>query len=225
MQSSKGELMFQRDYLMRMIEQFSVGIARIVFQIENRQFEQARQTMEQAFRSLVGLNANSIHTFSVKDLIAFMAPGGVPDLGKGIVLSDLLKEEGTLYFAQNEPEQAHRSYVKAMDLLLELWLIDDRNMKEIYISRIKQLITKLDTGDKSYAVNNKLMAYYELSGRYAKAEDTLYRLREYRPGDEELLEKGMQLYARLLQMNHEDLIAGNLPIAEVQAGLEQWLRK
>ncbi|MNJ04440.1 hypothetical protein D3C73_1652110 [compost metagenome] len=61
----------------------------------------------------------------------------------------------------------------------------------------------------------------EAVGRYGKAEDSLYRLREH---GEDVGKEGEELYDRLLAKDQDELLRGNLPLEEVAEGREQWLR-
>ncbi|HEV2660598.1 MAG TPA: DUF6483 family protein, partial [Ktedonobacteraceae bacterium] len=67
---------------------------------------------------------------------------------------------------------------------------------------------------------SKLFAYYELSGQYARAEDTLFDLLET-GNNREMVESGRAFYTRLLAKSDADLQAGNLARDEVDEGLAQ----
>ncbi|MNW60907.1 hypothetical protein D3C74_389310 [compost metagenome] len=64
-----------------------------------------------------------------------------------------------------------------------------------------------------------LLSYLESVGRYAKAEDSLYRLWEY---GEDVTSEGHELYGRLLLTAPEALVLGGLPLEEVRQGQAEW---
>ena len=57
----------------------------------------------------------------------------------------------------------------------------------------------------------------------AQAEDVLFHLLEDHPGDESILEAGLSLYDRLLQLSDFKLQSGGLPRDEVEESLAELL--
>ncbi len=70
-------------------------------------------------------------------------------------------------------------------------------------------------------LNSYLFSYYELTGRYAKAEDTLVELLETDHVNREILRGGIASYERLQEKSDFDLTAGNFSRDEVKEGLAQ----
>jgi hypothetical protein len=66
-----------------------------------------------------------------------------------------------------------------------------------------------------------LMQHFERSGQFAKAEDSFHAALEQFPDSPALRQLGVSFYQRLLAKSDSALEAGNLPRAEVEAGLEQ----
>jgi hypothetical protein len=66
-----------------------------------------------------------------------------------------------------------------------------------------------------------LMHHYERTGQFAKAEDALFDIIEAAPAHQQVLEFALAFYERLQSQTTTALEAGNLPRAEVQAGLAQ----
>ena len=66
-----------------------------------------------------------------------------------------------------------------------------------------------------------LMRHYERIGEFARAEDALFAWWTAEPANVELLDFGAAFYQRLLGLKDDTLAAGNLPRAEVQAGLAE----
>jgi hypothetical protein len=65
----------------------------------------------------------------------------------------------------------------------------------------------------------RLMQHYERTGEFAKAEDALFQMLEMEPENAPLLELGISFYRRLESQSDARLNDGNLPRAEVEAGL------
>jgi Family of unknown function (DUF6483) len=65
------------------------------------------------------------------------------------------------------------------------------------------------------------MRHYEQAGEHARAEDALFNMLDAGPANTELLDFGIGFYQRLLRLDDETLEVGNLPRAEVNAGLAE----
>jgi hypothetical protein len=65
----------------------------------------------------------------------------------------------------------------------------------------------------------RLMQHYERTGEFAKAEDALFAMLDAEPEQAPLLEFGISFYRRLEGQSDSRLADGNLPRAEVEAGL------
>jgi hypothetical protein len=63
------------------------------------------------------------------------------------------------------------------------------------------------------------MQYCERTGSFAKAEDAFFALLDVEPGNSRLIDFGIAFYQRLQSQSNEALVAGDLPRAEVEAGL------
>ena len=64
-----------------------------------------------------------------------------------------------------------------------------------------------------------LILYHEHQGEYSKAEDCLFELVEN--GCEEAIQVGESFYSRLLNRTDQELKRGNLPLSEVNEGLQE----
>jgi len=69
------------------------------------------------------------------------------------------------------------------------------------------------------------MQHYERLGKFGKAEDALFALLEAEPNEPRLLEFGITFYQRLKSQSDDSLGAGNLPRAELNAGLAELERR
>ena len=63
------------------------------------------------------------------------------------------------------------------------------------------------------------MQHYERTGSFAKAEDAFFELLDVERGNSGVIEFGIAFYERLKNQTDDALAAGDLPRAEVEAGL------
>jgi hypothetical protein len=87
-------LMVQRDYLMRIIEQFVQAIASIIAHIRADQFEEARQKIDAAYRSL-GVAPSMVKSLDDGSLVVLLGKEKVDLLMKLFAAeAELLRKQG-----------------------------------------------------------------------------------------------------------------------------------
>ncbi|MBD0381633.1 DUF6483 family protein [Paenibacillus sedimenti] len=221
--------MFKRDYFMRQLEQLTVTLHRILFNKEHIPLSQAQPLLDEASRHLLGLNVKSLQALSSKDILELLTFQGHLDPAKTMVISDLFTGQGDLLRQHEEAEddaganEAYRSYLKSLDLLLLFALppnTDDPDVAREAAQRITQCLERLQPWVLPADMKLRLFDYYDLQGDFAKAEDMLFH---YMEDHKELVSiavaQGVLFYERLLGKDEDQLQAGNFSREEVQEGL------
>jgi Family of unknown function (DUF6483) len=213
--------MFRRDYILRMIEQLAQVLSRTRQQITARQFDDAGDDLDQAFRELTGLDAKAAVDLSETELLARLtldAPTLVVH-EKTLVITALLEQAGRLRAEQGHPDEAVKYRLKALNLLLTLKLQDyDQEFPE-FVPKIDQLRDDLRDTALPLETLAALWRYYERIGAFARAEDSLALLLEAQPDNAALRHEARAFYERLLLQSDSALQSGNLPRDEVQSAL------
>jgi hypothetical protein len=80
-------------------------------------------------------------------------------------------------------------------------------------------VTALADGEVPASTRALLMEHYERTGQFGKAEDSLFAILDGDPENSVVLDFGISFYERLLAHTDVQLAEGNLPRAEVEAGL------
>lgn len=165
------------------------------------------------------LNSLLLNSLSVEDIIDMFRLGGVLESDKLQGVARLLKEEGGIYAAKGDQEQALFRAMRSLHLFLYADLHGaDRDMLNM-TEEIGELLAEVKPYRLPAKTERLLLAYMESMGRYAKAEDSLYRLWEQ---GEDVAAEGSALYERLLQQPPEALALGELPLDEVVQGRDEW---
>jgi tetratricopeptide (TPR) repeat protein len=215
--------MVRRDYILRMIEQLAQLLARTRGQIAGRKFDEADTELDKAFLELTGAGAEAIAKLSETELLAKLtldAPTIVVR-EKTLVLTALLQEAGQLRIAQGREEEGEACWLKALNLLLTLKFQDPDNEFPEFVPKIDLLRDQLREAALPLQTLAALWRYYEGIGAYARAEDSLASLLEDEPNNAALQTEARAFYERLLRQSDSALESGNLPRAEVQAGLTE----
>src|SRR5438552_12694541 len=95
--------MIRRDYFLRMIEEFMQVLARLSSLKQGQHWQQATETLDEAFQRLIGSGAAAVAGLSETELLARLIQGEPTQIvhQKTLLLTSLLKEAGDLAAAQN----------------------------------------------------------------------------------------------------------------------------
>ncbi len=211
--------MYQRDYLLRMIEMLGQVMAKVLGQKDLKSTEEALLDIDRAGKMFIGLDSVMVSSFSDEDLIALLHSGGALDTNKCLAVAELQYAEGQVLELRNDGKEFLLRYQRSLNFFLEA-IIEDRDISAgLYDEKINFLLGKLNDILLPTSVLKKLFQYYEHQGAYAKAEDVLFELIETNPA--ETRNDGIVFYKRLLCKTDDELERGNLPRNEVEEGMRE----
>lgn len=236
--------MFQNDYVMRMIEQFSQAIAALLGLKQKKNPSEALELNGKLFKRLFGLNPNLVRVLSERDLIDLLSWEGEAPQEKLLMMATLLKEEGELNGMLEKPDAMYRFSLKALNLTL---IAASARIESEWLDvgkQIDELTEALKDCELPRDTKEMLWVYYGDAGRFADAEDILFELLELEPAEEnvghpandsysnadldnstvadnrsKLLAEAESFYERLLGLRDDVLEAGRLPRDEVKDSL------
>ncbi|WP_079914017.1 DUF6483 family protein [Paenibacillus sp. 32352] len=209
--------MYRRDYLMRMIEQFSVSMGQVLFQRQNRRFAEAMELLTQAMKQLLGLNSKMVRALSVKDIIGLLSTNGYFDVGKGLLLSDMLVAEGDVLNEAGEEREGTGCLLKSLELLLHIRRMEEAEQGLSDVDeRIAAVLPKVQHVRMTAFMREVLTEYYDDAGLLSKAEDMLFFLLEDDPGNAAAMERGMAMMERWLSLPPEAIEKGGLSAEEIR---------
>src|SRR5512138_1788580 len=102
--------MYEKDYIMRMIEQMIKVLLEIFGLRQAGSFEEAFEVIDMTLEKYTGLSSKMIDEFDSNSLIAYLSPGGNLNHERCFVTGVLLKEEGDVLFASNKTSEALTKY-------------------------------------------------------------------------------------------------------------------
>ena len=219
--------MIRRDYLLRQIEQFVAMLAKIAGLAKNEQWQEASTSVTGEFQRLTGVDGSEVLRMSETELLARLIQGEPTLLveSKAFMLATLLKTSGDLLAAQGRLEETREYYLKGLQLLLDTFGRNEITERPDFVPAVEAFLTGLRDAPLPLPTNAMLMRHYERTGEFAKAENALFAMADSEPANVELVDFGAAFYRRLLGLNDDALAAGNLPRAEVQAGLAELNRR
>lgn len=212
--------MFQRDYILRMIQELTEMIAAISGLKKQHKQELAFSLIDDLLGRFFRMNSKLLNALSDKDILGMFSTSGFLEAEKVLTLARVLKEEGALHESQGESAESIRRYRKGLQLALGVSEWED-SPSELCREVMGELRSALRKTELPAHLLERLLAHYFKTGEYALAEDCLFELAEsggpfteYDSAED----AGRQFYSRLLERSSEELALGGLPIEEVHEG-------
>jgi hypothetical protein len=213
--------MIQRDYILRMIEEFCRALEALIALKEGRRWQEVAGTLDEQFNQLVGAGASMAVELSETDLLARLLHGEGTQFirEKQLFLIALFKEAGDAAVAQDRADEGRTFYLKGLHLLLGTWTGMEASEYPEFVPRVDVFVSALRDLPLPIRTLALLTQYYERTGSFAKAEDAFFALLDVEPSNDGLIEFGIAFYERLQNQSNDALVAGDLPRPEVEAGL------
>ncbi len=217
----------KQDFLMRLLEQLQGVLPYILDLTKTGDYAEAHAVVDQAVREVAGVSTAGLARLADREILAGLRRDQTLAWDeKAYFLAVLLKEDAAVYEKQADEPRAFRRNLKALHLFIRLFLESEDGAEHTAV--IRELLGKLDDyvlPGASYAL---ILRYYETAGDYARAEDVLFTWWENEaemcaPDAPSAAEAGAAFYERILQKSDAELIAGNLPRAEAEAGRAELL--
>jgi len=214
--------MYQRDYLMRQIEQAARALAAIMKKALGGEADQALGMFDQAYQPLLGVSQRVVSTLTDEQLISLLTSGSMPDLRRVASVLEVVKSEADVHTQAGNQQAAATRYRRALTLA---GYLAGRSDELLDTGLAGDLVER--TGGMALSPSQRLALarVLEWLGRYADAEDALFEAIDDLPADTSLVDAGIAFYQRLLALQDADLETGGLPREEVKSSLAELLRR
>ena len=218
--------MLQRDYILRMIEDFSRALARIIAGKEQQQWPEVRRTIEEEIRALSGTDLGTIATLTDTELLdCLLKTGEMRTAGpKPLLLARLLLEATDAGLAQSA-DTVRALHLRALHLLLYTALRGELHEWPEFVPSIEAVMRQFEPGSLPLHTLALLMQHFERVGHFDRAEDALFGMAELAADYPAVLQLGNAFYGRLLAKSDAALEMGNLPRTEVEQGSEEFRQR
>lgn len=213
----------QRDYILRLIEQFGQFWAAVVAQSRAGQHREVLALAERARREVFGFDTALLDRASADELSGMLRLRHAPQFGDSwlteqlTLLGLMLRAEAEGYRGLGDGVRVADREQKAVAISLAA-LDDDLAASPQAIETIEALVPNLKEHVLSPDLAAQLWRYDERSGNLARAEDWLFALLEDADSAADLAPEALAFYDRLQALDDDALRRGNLPRDEVATG-------
>lgn len=210
-----------------MLAEFFEVLARLRSLKQGQLWSEAAATLDQEFQRLTRTGAEAVASLSETELLARLIQGEPTQVvrDKTLILTTLLKEAGDVAAGRRRPAESRACYLKGLLLLLETLAAGDTGDFPDFVPKVEVFVAALADSPLPLETQARLMQHYERTGGFGKAEDLLFAMLESAADQRALLEFGLTFYERLQRQSDASLKAGNLPRAELAAGLAELRQK
>jgi hypothetical protein len=156
--------MFRSDYILRVIEQGTTALAVVLGLRRAQRPDEALAEIERLLRQEWGLDLGFLAQLDVASLLRLVLSEAAPDVGKCVVLADLLQAEGEIRGDLGQPAEYEDRLLKALALLLEVAHASDDSVVPALSARIENLSGQLADAVFPAELNDRLGAYYDRLG-------------------------------------------------------------
>ena len=205
-----------------MINQLAYVLASVLRLMKLKQYDEAAEEVQTSSKQLLGMDLRLLTTLSDTEFVRLLSLGDRFDVEKCVVIGELLKILGDVRHEQGREEEGVRMRLTALSMFLELARQDAGTLPREYYDSVESILMTLRPVEITARLKGKLFGYYELLGRFDKAENMLFEIIEE---DDSFVEEGMKFYERLRTKSDEELEHGNLPRSEIEASVQDLVRR
>ena len=213
--------MSQRDYILRIAEEVGRALAQVLYNRQIKDYAAAHKLIDEQCKQVFGMGIGFMRSVPEETLLSMLTSFDSLDTEKCWLLAILLKAEGDIYQDQENASESYYSYIKALNLTLEVLLLDTTNSGKDVVPELDDLLARLSDYDLPTRTKYLLFQYFDHTNQYARAEDLLFEMLESGDHEGEILARGMSFYQRLARKSDAELRAGNFSRDEVDEGLAQ----
>ncbi|RXZ84065.1 hypothetical protein EBB07_02955 [Paenibacillaceae bacterium] len=214
--------MFQRDYLMRMVEQMTSALAQVAGMRQRKENLEAQMLIDELLDRRFRMKYNLLTTLSDKDIVDLLTTNSYTDYASLQAIALLLKEKGDIYADTGDEQQAYENHLKSLHLFIHAKLGDSDSLAADPGQEAEALNARLQVYELPAETKQLLLAWHEQEGRFGQAENLLYELLE---DGNIAANEAERFYLALLHRPDSELVQGGLPREEVQSGLDQLVTK
>lgn len=207
-----------------MVEDFAAAIAKVVGMTGDGNTDEARRRIDRLAARFLELQPGELTRLSESELLKRTLRDTPPAFmtDKILMLVTALEKTGQVCRAEGNQEGLRAALLTALGLLFWLERFERNAPTAKFAPVLENVLIALAEEPLPVDLGLELMRYYESTGAFGKAEDILHVIRDTHPTLEFLPKLGADFYARLLKKPESQLIEGNLPRDEVEAGLKEW---
>ena len=207
--------MIKKDFMKEIENSLKIVKREVDKNIINGNISEAKEAINNQLKGLVGLDIMTIDTISFSSVIDIISREDEFNGEKYIALGELLCLQGFVCQSTGDEEGQIKYYLKSIDALNEAFM-EDSDIEKRYFQDGIHISDLLSVYDLTINENKKIFKFYEIVGKYDKAEDILFYMIKKSNKDKNVIAMGINYYEKLKNLSDDVLEAGNLSREEIE---------
>ncbi|MFR2300600.1 MAG: DUF6483 family protein [Clostridium paraputrificum] len=207
--------MIKKDFMKEIENSLKIVKREVDKNIINGNISEAKEAINNQLKGLVGLDIMTIDTLSFSSVIDIISREDEFNGEKYIALGELLCLQGFVCQSTGDEEGQIKYYLKSIDALNEAFM-EDSDIEKRYFQDGIHISDLLSVDDLKINENKKIFKFYEIVGKYDKAEDILFYMIKKSNKDKNVIAMGINYYEKLKNLSDDVLEAGNLSREEIE---------
>ncbi len=213
--------MSQKDYILRIAQELGSAMAQVLYNRQIKDYTAAHQLIDEQSKQIFGMGIGFMRSVPEETLLSMFTSFDSLDTEKCWLLAILLKAEGDIYEDQGNASESYYSYIRSLNLFLEVLLLGTTSNDTSIIPEIDDLLSRLSDYDLPIGTRLLLFRYFDQAHQYVRAVDLLFEMLETNGPDEDILGYGVSFYQQLLKKSDATLRADNFSREKAIKGLSQ----
>jgi hypothetical protein len=212
--------MLSDDYILRMIQQGTIVLSRIIGLKKAGDYQEALQEIDQSLEQVLGFNKEIIRNMDDESIYKILTKDEQIDIKRLGIIADLYKEEGDIFARLGQTEN-HNYYLRSLNYYLLKYTNEEPSQQMETMKKINDIIKIIGSKELPSETIFNLFCYYENSKEYENADNMLITLAIRPEANTYVREETISFYKRLLVLEPKELIAGGLELDKVKRKLEK----
>ena len=204
---------------MRIAQEFGRALAQVLYNREIKDYTAAHSLLDEQCKQIFGMGIGFMRSIPEETLLSMLTSFDTLDTEKCWLLAILLKAEGDIYEDQGNASESYYSYIRSLNLFLEVLLLGTISSGRSIVPEIEDLLSRLSDYDLPIRTKLLLFRYFDHAHEYARAEGLLFEMLEEGDSEGDILDQGIGFFQRLKRKNDVELKVGNFSREKVEEGL------
>src|SRR5215471_11664756 len=162
--------MSQRDYLLRIAQEFGSVLAQVLYNRQIKDYAAAHTLIDEQSKQVFGMGIGFMRSIPEETLLSMLTSFDTLDTEKCWLLAILLKAEGDIFEDQGNASESYYSYIRSLNLFLEVLLLATTSGDRRVVPEIEDLLSRLSEYDLPVRTELLLFRYFDNPSRKSCSE-------------------------------------------------------
>jgi hypothetical protein len=155
--------MSQRDYILRIAQKLGSVLAQVLYNRQIKDYTAAHKLIDEQSKQIFGMGIGFMRSVPEETLLSMLTSFDTLDTEKCWLLAILLKAEGDIYEDQGNASESYYSFIRSLNLFLEVLLLGTTSSDRSFVPEIDELLSRLSDYELPIRTKTLLFHYFNHS--------------------------------------------------------------